>query len=379
MKGIIIGGGIGGLTLAVAMQQLNLEATIYEAAPKISEVGAGILLGVNAMLVLKALGLHKKVQTAGRVMVQGRITDPKFKLLQALPFKTMEEKFGVSSVLIHRAKLQSILLQELSDTAVKTNHRAIDLLEGDQAIVKFENNQQAVADFIIGADGINSVIRQQLFPESMPRYSGQTCWRGTVSYQLPPHLKEVVTEIWGRKGRFGFAEIEENAVYWYAVKKAPQGEKDSSEFIMNELLHTFEDFGAPVEDIIVSTVLSDIIRNDLSDIKPMQTWHKNNICLLGDAIHATTPNLGQGGAQAIEDGLALARCLKNNNSINTAFEDFKQLRYPKASFVVNQSRLVGQIAHLDSSFLTWARNAIMPMVPQKRIIKQFERLYTINY
>lgn len=379
MKGIIIGGGIGGLTLAVAMQQLDLEATVYEAAPKIREVGAGILLGVNAMLVLKALGLHQKVQAAGKVMIQGQITDPGYKLLQALPFKAMEEKFGLSSVLIHRAKLQSILLQELSDTTIKTNHKAIELLEGDQPIIKFENNTQIVADFIIGADGINSVIRQQLFPESRPRYSGQTCWRGMVEYQLPTHLKKVVTEIWGRKGRFGFAEIEENVVYWYAVKKAPQGEKDSAEFIMNELLDTFEDFGEPVQDIIVSTILSTIIRNDLSDIKPMKKWHKGNICLLGDAIHATTPNLGQGGAQSIEDGLALARCLKNNTSINTAFENFKRIRYAKASFVVNQSRLVGQIAHLDSSFLTWARNAIMPMVPQKRIIQQFERLYTLNY
>ena len=379
MKGVIIGGGIGGLTLAAAMNQLELPFMVYEAAPKIQELGAGILLGTNAMLVLKALKLDQKVKAAGRVLRDGRITNPKYKLLQNMPLKIMEEKYGISSVIIHRGKLQRILLESIPNTTVKTGYRAISVLEGEQPIVKFANNQLQTCDYVVAADGIRSAIRSQLFPSKKPRYSGQTCWRGILKYQLPERFKNIATEAWGKKGRFGFTEISDNVVYWYAVKKAPEGEKDSLEFLMNELLEVFEDFEEPVRELLLSTQLSNIIRNDLYDLDPKRNWHKGNICLLGDAVHATTPNLGQGGAQAIEDGLALARCLKNTSQLTEAFEQYETLRYPKASFVIRQSRRFGQIAHLENSFLIGMRNRIMPLLPQKALMRQFEKLYLINY
>lgn len=379
MKGVIIGGGIGGLTLAAAMNQLELPFIVYEAAPQIQELGAGILLGTNAMLVLKALKLDQKVKAAGKVLRDGRITNSKYKILQNIPLKIMEEKYGISSVIIHRGKLQRILLDSIPSSRVKTGYRAISILEGEQPIVKFANTQLETCDYVIAADGIHSAIRTQLFPNKTPRYSGQTCWRGILKYKLPGRFKNIATEAWGKKGRFGFTEISDDLVYWYAVKKATEGEKDSLEFLTNELLDIFVDFEEPVRDLLLSTKLSNIIRNDLYDLEPKRNWYKGNICLLGDAIHATTPNLGQGGAQAIEDGLALARCLKNTSHLNEAFKQYESLRYPKASFVIRQSRRFGQIAHLENSFLIGIRNSIMPFLPQKALMRQFEKLYLINY
>ena len=355
MDGIIIGGGIGGLTLAAAMHQLGQPITVYEAAPEIREVGAGILLGTNAMLVLQAMGLEQEVKRAGKILVEGRITDPSYNCLQKMPLDTMQERYGIPSVIIHRGKLQHILLQSIPDHYVKTGHQAISILEGERPLVKFANDATISADYLIAADGIKSLIRGAIFPDHRPRYSGQTCWRGIVNYRLPDAFKRVATEIWGRSGRFGFVEIANHKVYWYAVKKAPEGEKDSLEFLMNELTETFQDFDKPVQDIIHSTQLNHIIRNDLYDLRPTPTWYRNNICFLGDAIHATTPNLGQGGAQAIEDGLALARCINNSTTISEAFETYQSLRFPKANFVIRQSRLFGQIAHLENPLLIWLR------------------------
>lgn len=378
MKGIIIGGGIGGLTLGVALYQVGIKATVYEAAEEIKPVGAGIILGTNAMIVMKALGLDEKIRSAGQSIKNGAITDENMRILQNMPFEQIEKHFGIGTVAIHRAKLQAILIDALPKEQFIINKRCVSIIEGEQPKATFQDASTASGDFLIGADGIHSVVRQHIFPTVPKRYSGQTCWRGILNYELPYEDKGTVREIWSKEGRFAAIQISDDLVYWYAVQKANAGEKDNPETLHQDLIGAFKSF-EHAESIISKTSKHQIIRGDLWDLKPTSKWHKGNIALLGDAIHATTPNLGQGGAQAIEDGLALARCFEKEKGIAVIFKKYEKIRYPKAKMVTDQSWLFGKMAHWENPLAIGLRNFMMRTTPSQLFIKRFLKLYEVNY
>jgi len=378
MKGIIIGGGIGGLTLGVALHQVGVKATVYEAAETIKEVGAGIILGTNAMTVMKALGLDQKIREVGKSITNGTITDGNMKTLQNMPFEQIEKHFGIGTVAIHRAKLQAILIEALPKDQLIINKRAKSITEGNQPSVTFSDGTSVSGGFVIGADGINSVVRQHIFPNIPKRYSGQTCWRGILDFELPNKDKGTVRESWSKKGRFAAIQIADNLVYWYAVQKAPAGKKDNLETIHEDLVEIFKSF-EHAETIILNTPAEQIMRGDLHDLKPTPNWFKGNIALLGDAIHAMTPNLGQGGAQAIEDALALARCFEKHDDLESIFSKYQTIRYPKAKMVTDQSWIFGQIAHWENPIAIGLRNFMMRYTPSQLFIKRFLKLYEVNY
>ncbi len=378
MKGIIVGGGIGGLTLGIALHQAGIDATVYEAAPVIKPVGAGILLGTNAMLVMKKLGLDKKLQAAGQQVYNGAVTDGKGRILQNMPMEMLEKHFGVTTTAIHRGRLQQILIDALPKDKFIIDKRAISIENGAKPSVTFEDGTTAKGDFLIGADGIHSVVRQSIFPQIKKRYSGQTCWRGVVSMVLPKEKQFQIKEMWSKKGRFAAIQIAEDLVYWYAVQKVEAGGKDNLSNLHQTIIPIFKEFDM-AEKIISKTPVNQIIRGDLYDLKPTRPWFQNNISLVGDAIHAMTPNLGQGGAQSIEDAFALTRCLQKNKDLTSAFQQYEKLRYPKAKFVVDQSRLFGAIAHWENPLMISVRNFVLRNSPQKIFMKQFVKLYEVNY
>lgn len=378
MKGVIIGGGIGGLTLGIALHQAGIDATVYEAVPVIKPVGAGILLGTNAMLVMKQLGLDQTLQAAGRQVHNGAVTDGKGRILQNMPMEMMEKHFGVITTAIHRGRLQRILIDALPKEKFVINKRAKSIQNGIKPSAIFEDGTTVSGDFLIGADGIHSVVRQALFPQIKKRYSGQTCWRGVISMVLPKEKQYQIKEMWSKKGRFAAIQIAEDLVYWFAVQKAPPGGKDDPRNLHQTLISIFKEFDM-AEEIISKTPVNQIIRGDLSDLKPTRPWFEGNIALVGDAIHAMTPNMGQGGAQSIEDAWALTRCFQKNNSIKTAFQQYEKLRYSKAKFVVDQSRLMGSIAHWENPLMIRLRNFMLKNAPQKMFMKQFLKLYDVNY
>src|SRR5690606_5563 len=164
--------------------------------------------------------------------------------------------------------------------------------------IEFEDDSQETFDFLIGADGVNSKVRQLLIPESSPRYAGYWCWRGVVEVTDKNIHKSV--ETWGKNGRFGFTPLTHNRIYWYACINTNLDD-EVKHFGIEELRERFKNYHAFIPELLSWTDEKELIRNPIMDLKPIPKYHFEKILLIGDAAHATTPNMGQGACMAIED------------------------------------------------------------------------------
>lgn len=376
MRAIIIGGGIAGLTAALALEKAGIWSDVYEAAPALRPAGAGISLAVNAMRIYRALGLADLIATEGAEAQWMQITDEHLRPISSSAIGDLRDRYGAGVVLIHRARLQAILLGAIGQGKVHTGKRLKALAQDDKAVMAtFEDGSTATADLLIGADGIHSATRSQLFPEVPLRYSGQTCWRGITRFELPDDAKLRQFEAWGGRLRFGCTPVGHGEVYWYAVETAAEGGKDDSPALNEELSRKFAAFAAPVPALIQATSPDHIIRNDLHDLTPMPLWHRGRALLIGDAAHATTPNMGQGGCQAAEDAFTLGRILQSETDLERAFARFEEVRRPKVNRVVSQSLRIGRVAHWEHA--RGLRDWLMRRIPRSMLMRQVEWLYEV--
>jgi len=377
MKITIIGAGIGGLTTAIALKQKGFIIEIFEAAPLFKKAGSGINLALNAMQVYQQLGLYDTILEAGNHTNVMNITDEKFDSLSIVDLKKFEEKFNVKSVAIHRATLHQILLDQLTDVPLYLNKKVVKLSQSENEIeLDFEDGTSHKTNVLIGADGIHSVIRKEFFDNTIIRKANQICWRGITKIKLPENFQTELNESWGKGKRFGFVAIAKNEFYWYALANYKKNFQE--EFQQIDLEEFYSDFHPVIHKIINSTPKEKILTNEMLDLKPIPTWYKKNICLLGDSAHATTPNLGQGACQAIESSLALANCLAKHHSPEKAFKEFQDIRIKKAVNIVNTSWKIGKMAHLENSILINLRNFVLRITPQKIATKQSERIFKIE-
>ena len=373
----IIGGGITGLTTALALQKFGLSSIVFEQARQLNEVGAGIWIQPNAMKVLNWLEIGDRIKEQGNELKRIEITDS-----QLIPFKKLNKEMVHADdkiVAIHRAELQNILFQEVQkNTRIYMDRKYVSHETNKKDItIKFEDGTEA-ADLLLGADGINSQVRKSIAPKSILRNSGQLCWRGISNFDLPDSFKQRGIEAWGKQIRFGFSRISPNKVYWFAVAKESQlniSEISNKKEIVADL---FREFSSLVKKLIANTHPDDIHQAVLQDLKKINTWYGDKVCLLGDAAHATTPNMGQGACQGVEDAYYISKFLSESNGQSLhAFKQFEKKRIEKVDYVVNTSWRFGKMAH------SMPGQAIMKLLlkltPEHVIQKQMERLYHVDF
>jgi 2-polyprenyl-6-methoxyphenol hydroxylase-like FAD-dependent oxidoreductase len=373
MKIAIIGGGIGGLTTALALKQSGKEVTIYESAPEIKPVGAGIVMASNAMQVFDKLGVRRKIENAGCKISDIKITDAQLNTLSATNLAKFEEKYGVYNVAIHRADLQKILANEIGFENIQLSKRLSKIEKGGDFKITFEDDTFVNADVIIGADGIKSIVRQQLFGIGHIRDSKQRCWRGVSEFDWTSKYNQEAFEAWGNGRRFGFVKISDTKVYWFAV---------IDEALMKDnqdITELFKDFHPEILKIISETPKNDIIFNDIIDLQPISRWQTDKACLIGDAAHATTPNMGQGACQAVEDAYVLGKLFGQGKSAEEVFSEYEKLRMRKAHFIVNTSWTIGKVAHFNNTLAVWLRNILVKAIPKSINEKQLDKVFNLAY
>lgn len=366
----IIGGGIGGLTTALALKQNGLAVSVFEGAQEIKPVGAGIIIAINAMQVFDKLGIRNKIEQAGHRISIIKITDEQLNVLSQTDLSNFEKKYKVNNVAIHRADLQNILAVETGFENIQLSKRLSAIDEGDGYKLNFEDGTTIYSDVVIGADGINSVVRKQLFHHATIRDTRQRCWRGVTRHNFGDKYNHVATEALGKGKRIGFTKINSDYIYWYAV---------INEGLINKNLSVpemFKEFHPDLLRLIEDTPEEKIFFSDISDLKPIKQWHRGRACLVGDAAHATTPNMGQGACQAIEDAYILGKLFESGKSLEEIFTQYEKLRIKKAHFIVNTSMRLGKLAHLENPFAILLRNLMIKTL-SKNSNKQLERVFEI--
>lgn len=377
----IIGGGIGGLTTALCFEKLGIDYKLYERADVLKEVGAGIWLSPNALQVFEWINpkLLEEITDNGNTLNRILVANHNLKPISDSNQEFVKEKFGFTTLAIHRGRLQKILYSNLTKENIVLGKAFKNYSENDDNSynIEFSDNSLITTNSIIGADGINSKIRKKLFPKSKLIYSGQTCWRGVADYEMNTELSSVGFTLWGKKLQFGVSKIDKEKTYWFAVKLSEQNQKEDKDKLKSKLTKMFSEFTPIVNTLINNTEPDKIIRGDLSDLELLNSWYTDNICLIGDSAHSMTPDLGQGGAQAIEDAYYISNFIKNSDSIEKAFDSFFNQRKSKVQKLVKQSRATSKIA-ITNRPLEVIRNFILKSIPQKYMEKQMIELYKID-
>jgi 2-polyprenyl-6-methoxyphenol hydroxylase-like FAD-dependent oxidoreductase len=368
----IIGGGIGGLALAASLQHFKISYQLYETASSLGEVGAGIGISESTVEILNMLGLGELLSDKGRYVRDAIIVDNKCSVIRKLPIEN-------GGFCIHRMDLIDILRKNISDENLHLNYKLSSYKKAKNCIeLFFENGETIKTEFVIVADGINSKIRQHLYPKIQKRYSGQTIWRGIANIDLPINYQNTYLEFWGRNLRFATIPLNDRQYYWYAVQEADEGGKDNMETLKTDLQKLFTNHVSEINQIIEHT--ENIIRNDMFDLKPHNfNWFSDKVIFIGDAIHATTPNLAQGGCQAIEDAFYLAMLINKYGLIEQTFFKYQHNRIEKVNYIVNQSWSFGKIAHSKSEIFNWVIQKVFRFLPKSYFIKQYKKLIDISY
>lgn len=369
----IIGAGIGGLTTALTLKQKGLNVKIFESSAELKPVGAGIIIANNAMQVFKKMGIQNKIEKAGNKISFLKITDTQLNNISVVDLTEYEKKYSVYNIAIHRGELQKILANEIGYDNINLSKRLSKIEKTEFFKLTFEDNSTVECKLVIGADGIKSVVRNQLFEESTLRNANQKCWRAICEIELPEKYHNELNEAWGKGKRFGFVKISNQKVYWYALINSKNTKSEEV-----NLIEMFSEFHSNILKIISATDKKQIIVSDIIDLKPIYRWQGENVCLIGDAAHATTPNLGQGACQAIEDAYVLGKLLDSGLSIENTFEDYEKLRRKKAHYIVNTSWTIGKMAHIENRFGVWLRNFVMKSLPKSANKKQLDQIFRLN-
>jgi 2-polyprenyl-6-methoxyphenol hydroxylase-like FAD-dependent oxidoreductase len=358
---VVAGGGIGGLTLARALTARGLSVRVLEQAPGPSEVGAGITLWRNALNVLESLDLGDAVEAVAHAPESGGIGLPDGRMLSVVHLEDIPGAIRRPLLLtFHRRDLQRVLLDALPEGTVEFGCRVVGYREMPNAVAcEIEGRREIEADLLVGADGISSRVRAQLLGQEPPRYAGYTCFRG-VTYAAPA-ARHTSGEFWGAGDRFGVVPIAGDRMYWFAVISAPPRQQvdDAKAY----LLRRFERYAAHLPDLIERTAADAIVHNDIIDRPPISGWSGSRVTLLGDAVHATTPNLGQGAAMAIESAAILARALSKPTGLADALSSYEAARQRRTTHVTRTSWRVGRMAHIRSAPGRAIRNLALRVTP----------------
>lgn len=357
----IIGAGIGGLTTAIALKKEGFKVRVFERAHEIKPVGAGIVLANNAMQVYKKLGLHEQIENLGNHVSALNITTKGLSTISGMDLHKFEKIHKVRNIAIHRGSLQLLLADQLEKDELHLDAELKNISHNEDSLaLQFDNEKSVQSSLLIGADGIHSRVRDKLFGKCTIRKARQTCWRGVTDYELPETHLHALFEAWGHGDRFGFVQIAPQKVYWYALKSF---DHIPDEYSISDIPGVFETYHEIIRDLIQNTKKESIHTAEIADLKPIKTWYQGNACLLGDAAHATTPNLGQGACQAIEDAYVLAQSLKKHDA-KTALAIYQKTRKPKALDVVNTSWTLGKMANWKNPAAIYIRNTLMKWTPQ---------------
>jgi 2-polyprenyl-6-methoxyphenol hydroxylase-like FAD-dependent oxidoreductase len=368
----IIGGGIGGVAAAVALHRAGIQATVYERANELREVGAGMMLWPNATRVLKELGLLERVAILSGPSQHFLVRSRTGTILMDIGLG----HFDVPALCTRRSDLLDALISALPAQRVRLGHDFGYFERQNSSVgIHFSNGISMEHDFLIGADGIRSRVRSQLLGIREPIFRGYTIWRG-LARLTGTVSKGSNSETWGRGKRFGILSAGGDRFTWYATANTDSGHIDSHEGRQRELVQMFAGWHQPVESLIAGTEEGAILKNGAYDLPPLKRWGQGRVMLLGDAAHPCTPNLGLGGCMALEDALVLAKSFSGEATPELALSRYESLRRRRTRHVQQRSLLMGNIGQWENRLVTGGRQAVTSVLPARIFELNLRKVYS---
>ncbi|WP_454694534.1 FAD-dependent monooxygenase [Achromobacter aegrifaciens] len=341
----ILGGGIAGLSVALALRRQGHKPRVYERRAGPATMGAGVTLWPNAGFVLEQLGLLQDIAAVGGRPVAMRRQDAAGNPLGGLDIALLDRMMGYPTHTILRRDLQAVLLDHVARAGIPVayGHRAVAIaLDGEgRAMARFDNGLSIRPDLLIGADGrMDSVARRFVAGDNAPVYQGFVNWIGVAQADGALVDEIAIQDYWGAGERFGAVAVRRGMVYWAAAQTRPIPPAGPAADLRNEVEGLFGRWPEPVARIIRATPAHAIHLIAVHDLEPLKTWHRANVLLVGDAAHAPLPTSGQGACQALEDAWHLARCLDGaDEGLDAALRGFARIRIPKTTQLIEQARM----------------------------------------
>ncbi|HWY05247.1 MAG TPA: FAD-dependent monooxygenase [Candidatus Acidoferrales bacterium] len=364
-RAAIIGGGIGGLTAAIALRKVGFEVDVYERAPELKEVGSGISLWPNAVRSLDQIdpSILSRLRTRGRSLRRLLMKDAGGEEIKTLPLPVA----GRSGIAIHRADLQSALAQALSASSIHLDHTFSRLEpQPNSVLLHFENGASAQADLVVVCDGIHSAVRKSLGLKSKLTNRPYSVWRGMTRINPEDDIRRLglgydgdFSESYGHGRRFGILRLGPGRIHWYAVANNSLRPRDLSEDAA--LRKLFSGWHNPIPELIENA--QSAICTKVQDRLPTLPWVVGRVAILGDAAHPISPNFGQGACLAIEDAVVLASCLRSNQEIPDALHRYERCRYPRCLELLFMSREAGRFAQFQNRALVHLRKHFIKLAP----------------
>ncbi len=370
-KVLIIGGGIGGLALALFLRKAGILSAVYEAFPYREGVGGGLNLAPNGMNVLAALGLAEKTMACGSVALEVCFRNERGRVLARFRNGSVE-KYGQSAASLTRSALYEVLTDEMNAQRLEINYeKRLKTITQDatQAVAHFADGTYAEGDILIGADGIHSQTRSIILPNGpKPAYIGIIAMGGLVLGSAVPSMlrrdKQSLNFTYGPKGFFGYMGVHAGNVMWWSNLPS---EKEltpeelaglSLESIKKDMLAIYHGYHEPIPALIANTLSP--VKVNISDILSLPKWHAGRVLLIGDAAHAVSPNAGQGASMALEDAMYLAKLLRDSgDDYEHVFAQFETDRNPRVEKIVAEGRRRGVDKQIISPFQSKIREIMM--------------------
>jgi salicylate hydroxylase len=349
----IVGGGIGGLATAVALKRRGIDATVFEQARALTEVGAGVQLQPNGTRLLQSLGLGDALKSVAAPVGEGSAYFRQDGTPIA-PIRTTDSQGRPGILGVHRADLVGILADALPDDAVRTGHKSVGFEQtGSEATLSFENGEQLTFDAVIAADGIHSALQQYVVEPSEPVYSGSVAFRGYVPRELVPEWPDRVSLLWMGPDRHmlvyplrggelinyvGFVPRAQAAIESWSAPGDP-----------DQLRAEFAGWDPRIQRLLEQ--VQETFWWGLRDRAPLPRWTQGRLTLLGDAAHPMLPHLGQGANQSIEDAATLGVLLDGatEHDVIHRLQTYEKIRLPRAARVQQGARANG--LRYDSAYV----------------------------
>ncbi len=358
----IVGGGIGGLAAALALERRGAEVIVAEQSAVLSEIGAGVNLTPNAIKACRALGIENEVEAIGsgsdfliiRSWKSGR-------LISRTHRGSFRQKFGAPNLTVHRADLLDILSTALKSTDIRLDRRCIGVETRERsAAARFADGSEIEADIVVGADGIHSTVRKSLFGADVPRFTGCICWRGMAEVEkLPADINTKDGAVWmGPHGHVVHYPVHRGTllnIVAHVDSDAWTEELWTHECDVSELMTTYASWNSDLTRLYPCS--ERWYKWALYDREPLERWSSGRATLLGDSAHAMLPYLGSGAGMALEDACVLAAMVaRTPEDLGAALVAYERLRAPRACAVVLGSRARARENHLASRFARLKRD-----------------------